>query len=406
MFISGLTVAMGAPPADFVNEYFDGFHANAVHLWQDGLPTEMDGWAAVGRQDFRFVSWVLNNGTSIDGGQLAGGYPANPPGRIGYQIGDEPRTWQHLMQIETGFEALRAHDPDALLILNFSFLAEQITEMLQYYGEQIDGDIVSYDHYTRSNSSYENLERFRRAGLDHEMPYWRYVKSYLGEPGDAISESDMRWDAFSGLVYGYTGHTWFLYQIAINPDLDPALFVIENQFDAQKTSLWAVGAQINVEMANLGRAITQLTSTDVRYIPTLDFYLPPGTTAWEPGAGGDPYITSLDKAPGELLLEILAGFFLDDAGELYVMVQNVRHDHGDFPVNNSNPGTIQIVFDFSSAPQGFDKTLVVSLNKLTGQVEEIPLTSSQGDQGTLDLTLDAGDPFLFKYATGAPFALQ
>jgi len=301
---------------------------------------------------------------------------------------------------------LRAHDPDALLILNFSFLADDIVDFLETYGTEFDGDIVSYDLYSRSNGSYTQLAGFRQAGLDYDMPYWRYMNSYMGADLEyRHHESDQRWDAFSGLVFGYTGHTWFIYQIKESHDLHPILFEYNDAFDAPKTAQWAVHAQINLEMAHLGRAITQLTSTEVRYVPTLDLYLPENMTLWAPGAGGDPYITLLDRSSADWGLEILAGFFRDYAGEIYVMVQNVRHENGDFPSNSTSPGTIHIEFDFSSAPVGFDKTSVLSLNKLNGQVEEVPLSSSQGNIGTLDVTLPAGDPFFFKYKTGASFVL-
>ena len=83
----------------------------------------------------------------------------------------------------------------------------------------------------------------------------------------------------------------------------------------------------------------------------------------------------------------------------------MRHEHGSFPIDRSDAGTVRISFDFSNAPAGFDKTAVLSLNKLTGQVESVPLTSTTGDTGYLDVLLDAGDPFLFKYKNGAEFAL-
>ena len=44
MFISGLTVRMGPPTAAAVERYFDDFNANAVHLWEQGLPTAMNAW--------------------------------------------------------------------------------------------------------------------------------------------------------------------------------------------------------------------------------------------------------------------------------------------------------------------------------------------------------------------------
>jgi len=366
----------------------------------------MNGWQNAANPAFRWVSWTLPDGTSGDGHELAGGYGADPPGRIGYQVSDEPRDMDDLYAIEAGCEALRQHDPNALIIVNFSIGADQLDQMLDYYGTNMDGDVISYDKYGRSNSSYSALQTFRQAGLSQHRPYWRYMNSYMDSDLEfEHAESDQRWDAFSGLVFGYTGMTWFIYQIRGSPDLNPVLFEYNDSFDAPKTDQWAVHAQINTELANLGRAITQLTSTDVRYVPTLDWYLPKGLTKWEPGAGGDPYITAIEKAPGQLALEILVGLFTDDFGEIYMMVQNVRHEHGSFPINRSDPGTIRISFDFSTAPENLDRQHVLSLNKNTGNTELVPLTELSGDGGYLDLTIDAGDVFFFKYADGVDFAL-
>jgi len=406
MFLSALTVSMGSPPTSFVNDYFNGFHANAVHLWQDGLPDEMNGWAAVGNPNFRFVSWVRPDGTSAADGRLVGGYPAGAGGRIGYQIGDEPMTWAEFLTYETGFSAVRGYDPNAILILNFSFLAPEVNQMLDYYGQNIDGDVISHDVYTWTSSVYEHLAKFRRAGLRYHKPYWRYLYAHYSDREEVISESDLRWEAFMGMVYGYTGHTWFLYQIAENDVLDPAFFTRQADFNAPKSNLWSVAAQITMEMAHLGRGVTQMTSTDVRYVPTTNYYIPPGAVRWSRGAGGDPYITDIAPAPGNTYLEILAGFFRDDSGEFYTMVQNVRHTHGDVPINSDVPGTIRITFDFSPAPSGFDRSKIFSLNKLTGIVDAIPLTATGGNTAYLDIFLAAGDPFFFKYATGASFAVR
>ncbi len=406
MFISALTVSMGPPPASFVNDYFNGFQANGAHLWEDALPVEMGGWAAAENPRFRFVSWVQRDGTSRANGRLVGGYPANPAGRIGYQIGDEPMTWAEFLKCQTGVNAIRAHDPEALLILNFSFKAPEVNRMLEHYGQHMDGDIISHDVYTWTSSVYQHLAKFRRAGLRYGKPYWRYLFSHYSDREDVISESDLRWEAFMGLVYGYTGHTWFIYQITQNTVLDPAFFTRQADFNAPKTDLWRHTSKINAEMSRLGRAVTQMTSTDVRYVPSTKYYIPPGAVPWSRGAGGDPYVMDIAPAPGHKYLEILSGFFRDDSGEFYVMVQNVRHTHGDIPINREDPGTIRIAFDFSQAPSGVDRLKILNLNKLTGGIDSVWLTGTGGNTAFADVTLAAGDPFLFKYATGAPFAMR
>jgi hypothetical protein len=59
--------------------------------------------------------------------------------------------------------------------------------------------------------------------------------------------------------------------------------------------------------------------------------------------------------------------------------------------------------DFKSAK--VDKTKLLSLDKSTGKVTALPLTGLGGNKARRSVTLAAGDPVLFKYATGAPFAL-
>lgn len=207
MFISGLAVSVPQPSAEQVREYFDEFHANAVHLWSNGLPNQISNWNDAGHPEFRWVSWVSKDGTSVDGGQLLGG-AQRLPGRIGYQIGDEPGLnmdgMEELMEIEQGMNAVRAVDPNALLIVNFSWWAEELDEMMEYYGESMDGDVVSYDLYSLRQSTYKRLEYFRAVGLRYGLPYWRYIFSYQDVGADQWpSRTDLRWDAFLGLVYGY-----------------------------------------------------------------------------------------------------------------------------------------------------------------------------------------------------------
>ena len=286
-------------------------------------------------------------------------------------------------------------------------MSDYIDQLLTYHIQNVDFDLIQYDRYAREKGAYESLEIFRRAGLDSNRPYWRYLRSFVYQ--DSLNEvstpNDMRWDAMAGLVYGYTGHTWFIYTIDDNTEIEPVLFDAENNFNANPTNLWHVAAQINVEMRHLGRAITQLTSTDVRYIPVNAFLQPQETANWSPGAGGDPYLSAIECTTSTWL-EILLGFFQDDAGEYYFMVQNVSHDSGSWPNNVTGTETIRLSFDFTQAPQSTNRTALQTLNKLNGLVESIPLTSHDGTTGYLDTTLEAGDAILLKYDTGAPFALQ
>ena len=423
MFISGVVVSMGAPPVDFVREYFEDFHATAAHLWANGLPRELDGWRAaarLGRQDFRFVSWVEKDGASLDGGKTLGGYGPNPPGRIGYQVGDEPRSLQEYRLFEAGIAAVRAADPEALVIVNFHHGVRELPEMLARLCANPDGDVFSYDQYDLDTRVYRNLALFREWGQRCGKPYWRYLKSfYFKDKQDVarLTASDLRWTAYTGLVYGFTGHSWFLYQIPRRDDLQPAFFVEERGFARTKTDLWYDAAAINRTLKMLGRTLTRLVSLDVRYVQVGygpgDHWqealsggdrqrpaCPQGAPAWCPKNDPDPFLASLWTVGSEAPL--LVGFFADGRGELYVMVQNLLHTHGENTEQGDETATVRLGFNFSQAPPGFDRNHVLSFNRLTGETVAQPLFQTRDGRRFLDMPLAAGDVFLFKYATGRP----
>jgi len=412
LFVSAINVSMDRPPAAFVNNYY-AFGANAVHLWADGLPAEMKAWRSRRPGGFRFVSWVAANGRSPANGYVIGNIGADYPGRIGYQVGDEPAgecqseacAIGNLNNIAEGINRVRSADPDGLIIVNFK-RSSFLSALLKRYGA-LNGDIISYSHYPRTVNAYRSLETIRKFGLEQDRPVWCFLKTYRDEVDqEGISASDMRWNAFSGLLYGFKGFTWFVYNIAPNNAIDPALFDSEGRFDAGRSSLWPVAAKINGQLRRLGRSMSLLYSTAVRFVPVFDYLQPSGTTRWFKGSGDDPYITDINQVAGEF--DISIGFFKDSADELYFMIQNVSHDHwlGDSPVNYGGRGTVRIDFDFSGAPDETAKDHLLTLNKDTGQVQRINLTAGNGATGRLNVTLGEGDVKLFKYATGRSFAMQ
>lgn len=67
---------------------------------------------------------------------------------------------------------------------------------------------MSIDGYFFDNLHYPVLEYFRERALAKGVPYWQYLNAYSSsESGFTKSHttSDMRWQAFAGLTYGYTG---------------------------------------------------------------------------------------------------------------------------------------------------------------------------------------------------------
>jgi hypothetical protein len=411
MFISGLTVSMGAPSPTVASEYLDGFNATAVHTWNDGLSGAIDAWMSAGGPETRWFSWVNDAGKTMGpSGEVIGGKGANPPGRIGYQVGDEPGLngdgMIELQEIEVGVDAVRAADPDALIVVNFSFWADDFDALLDYFGGVMDADVYSYDRYAMDYKEHETLAQIRSAGLKWDRPYWRYLRSfhYVTE-GKKYVEKDYRWHAFVGLLYGYTGHTWFVYQAAPPHDVASDFYPAQGDFQLPKLEEWTWAANINLELREVGRVITQLTSTDIRYIPGQSLYLPDGLVKWSAGAGDDPFIESIEAAEGGLfdVRDLGVGFFEDDEGEGYIMVQNQNHPGASFPIDNAKATTVEILFNFANASPDIGTGHVIRLNPQSGEEEAIGLVSAPGGKMKLSVSLPAAEILFFKYANGKPF---
>ncbi len=408
MFVSALTVTMAAPSAPAADQYFDAFGASAAHLWARGLPNRVAGWQAARGLDMDWLSWVQSDGTSIDGGAVIGGLGPNPPGRIGYQVGDEPRNFADVAEISLGVDAVRAADPDALIVINFGHPDDglEFLDVVEEAAATVDFDIVSYDYYNRGYNEIERMALVRQFGLDHDMPYWRYLKSFqFVDEYDWSDATDMRWDAMSGVVQGYTGHTWFIYQNDPIHPLQPSFFGAPGSWNHATTPRFDVVAELNAELAYLGQVLPWLTSTEVRYTPGVALYAPDGLSAWSPGAGGDPWIASIEPVgllPWDIQ-DVHVGFFEDADGELYVALQNPTHEASDWPIMTTSSTTFEVRFDFAGAPPSLDPAQLLVLDHHAEAVVAEPL-AIDGGQRVLTVALEAGDLVFWKYDTGRGFA--
>lgn len=397
-FVSALSVRMGPPPAAAANRYFDEFNANAVHLWQTGLPEAIAGWKAA-RPGARWLTWVDSRGNSSTNNMLLGGAP-RPAGLIGYQIGDEPRDRAHFTEIMAGLARVREADPEPLRVFNFTYLAPEIDAFLREACAAGDTDIFSYDRYSFGNGQFSTMMKFRNASFACGIPAWRYMRAYRGPDDPVSAASDLRWDAFSGLLAGFTGHSWFLYNVLGGNEegIPTSLFSATDEWNAATTAQFTAVAQVNRELIVYGRAQTRLRSTGVAWAASREI---PGThppddfPAWRAGAGGDTILQSVD-AEGAFFQDVLLGFYDDRFGDHYLMVMNPNHEEGSFPTDGETPARITLGFDFAGAA-GVSTTQVQVLRP-TGVVEILPVSD-----GVLNLNIAAGDLVFLKYDTGRGF---
>ncbi|RPI23025.1 MAG: hypothetical protein EHM57_04540, partial [Actinobacteria bacterium] len=438
MLITALSPSMGEPPQTVVSDFFGSFGANATMLWQDG-PAEVAGWQPGGAPN-PFITWLANDGTSVvwdpdptvldfvSTGEVLGGLGPDHPGRIAYQVGDEPGSITALDQIQAGIETVRTSDPEALVYTNLSFYVTDPPAVLGHWQSTVDDDVLMMSDYFFNGLHYTAMEAMRSRALAKGVPYWQYLNAYEGNEsgGEPIhTESDLRWQAMAGLVYGFTGFSWFFYQAADGAKHPTAtqyggsiLFDEVGTWSAAKTPLWAVVAEVNRELANLGPSLTQLRSTDVRFIKANhpSAVQPSLTTPWAPGAGGFPYLTAIRAADGEPPMDIPVGFFVDATGQRYAMVQNGRHTHSRGADAQALPGAdsagrIRLEFDFTGAPFTIDRSRIEYLDPADGKVRVLVLTElppAVGAEPNPDLRfaeplLDPGEPLLFKYTDTIPF---
>ncbi len=397
-FVSALSVRMGAPPRASVNRYFDDFGANAVHLWQTGIPTAINGWLDT-RPDARWLSWVDRNGNSSENRMLLGGAGRPTRGLIGYQIGDEPRDRAHFNDIMAAMARVRAADPAPLRIFNFTYQADEIDAFLRDSCASGDMDIISYDRYSLGNSTFETMALFRDAAQRCGVPYWRYLRGY-NPAGEAVqAESDLRWDAFTGLLFGYTGHSWFLYNVrgGAAEGIPTTFFGSTDTWGAATTPRFTQAAAINRELIVYSRAQMQLRSTAValaaeREIPGT--WPPEGLPSWRMGAGGDRFLRSVDTDGGSFFQDVMFGFFEDRYRDTYVMVLNPTHENGSFPTEGNEATRVTLGFDFGAS----------GITRLRRLRPDGTLVNVDASSGSASFNIAAGDVVFFKYDTGNPFA--
>jgi hypothetical protein len=314
----------------------------------------------------------------------------------GIIINDEPK----LSQMRTTAEAMdwvRQQFPDMLVYCNaypiggspqkYSGDPDKVDysygDYIRDFARILQPDVLMFDIYPFSEGGgrvsdlyFFNLSFVRDVALKAEIPYWAFIQSYETTNRRLPSESDLRMQLFSNLTYGYTGFSYFTYDVAFDRGLlEP---------DGTPNSAYTYAQKINPEVLHLGNITRKLISTDVRYITAPSAATPSNLPRWEHEAGGDPHITSItDNEPDTEHPTGLIGFFKAKNGKQYFMLTNLSHDVHLSPEDAARTFTIEFTKDI-------DK--IYRISRATGEVETLPTTD-----GSLAVTLPGGTGDLFMY---------
>lgn len=322
--------------------------------------------------------------------------------RGGLLFWDEPG--QHdMVQAAEAAQWLREYYPDTLIYVNAfpMFVYGDGSGTGGYsYDDYLDdivhvvkSDVLMFDMYPFSNTGttdrhgwMNNLMAVRNKALANDLPYWAFLQSldvsYLRTP----SESDTRYNAFTLLTAGYTGLSYFSYDNQDNSIT--GTFFDQN---GEPTPFYHDAAASNAEIANLGKVMRFLTSTEVNVVPGSSPSVPSSLTNWTFGAGGDENILSItldtsDPANQGAGKDGLVGFFTGDDDEQYFMLTNLYHSAG----LDADDAILTFIIEFDESVNS-----VWRMNRLTGLAEEMIL-----DSHVLHLTLPGGTGDLFKYDDG------
>lgn len=233
------------------------------------------------------------------------------------------------------------------------------------------------------NTYFKCLADVRRVGLELDVPYWIFVQAYGKERYRRMpSESDLRMQLFAALTFGFTGITYFTYDHVF----DGAL--LRGEETHETTPLYHAAARASVEVANLGRTLRFLTSTDMRFVAghssaesSTDFNLTPhGLAAHDPRKPVGP-IQAIALSVAGPRQDALIGLFRDDDGGAYLMVTNLYRAAG----VGAGDSHQEVTLTFDPSVERLHR-----LDRETGAVEAVAL-----DDHRVTITLPAGTGDLF-----------
>lgn len=168
---------------------------------------------------------------------------------------------------------------------------------------------LSYDHYALFEGGglregyFANLESMRKAGLEHNLPFWNIVLTSAHFNYRETTDADVRFQVYSSLAYGARGIAYFTY---FTPNWGNYRLGPIDQF-GNETPTWGKLRTVNLQVAKLAPALLKLRSDRVYHFGDVPR-----------GAAGPDAESLIESIEGPMLV----GDFTHEDGSRYVMVVN------------------------------------------------------------------------------------
>jgi len=169
-------------------------------------------------------------------------------------------------------------------------------EHLKQYMAQLKPELLSYDHYSFMEGGNDglqyflNLELMRGASLSAKLPFINFVQACtIVKSWRMPNKDELRWLAYTTMVYGGRGIGWFLYA---GPSEYGGLYQNGKRMPAAD---WV--AEINQEIKSLGLELMKLNSNQIYHSEPL----PIGTRAMAGSpvnASGGQYVIGMFEENG------------------------------------------------------------------------------------------------------------
>lgn len=337
-------------------------------------------------------------------------FHAEDPNRIGFFLGDEPKTYQ-LDELKSQYDYLRSKYPHLISLVNMfpsyvsqALLGSSYREYVEQYFRKLKPAYASLDNYPcyrlgyEGTTYYHDLEIMRETAQNNQCKILGFVQVYSSNSLRDVSASDLAWQVNSLLAYGSKGLFYFYFRhpvVAINELTNsglmktnkkdsvydfkqgrvkvPACNVYEfgsgvlNAQDQKGERFYDV-ARENAQALAWGNVLVGLKSLKVRHVLGYTEAFPPvgcdEFTSNEWSGAEEQYVVSIDSKDKIQNRGFILSYFEDVSKRPYIMIVNKKHGEN----MSREEGTLTTIIRFKDEVEK-----VYSVSNTTGKEAPVKL---------------------------------